>query len=90
MLWKKDHHYYANILDDDRVKTHTTLDFEVNAGDVIIWDEGDEMLFNCPTEFVKRMGAARCNIVLTASAFATKDGVEALIMKQISMKVINF
>ena len=80
MLERKDRDYYTDILSDPRVRLHSSANFDVNAGDFIIWDEGDEVLFNSPEAFVTRMRAAKANIVLTASAYDSKQGMEALIL----------
>ena len=88
---EKDKAYFSDVLVKTglwpQIQYHFDLDFGTKAGDVLIFDEGDEHLFGSPTEFVRLTQARKC-IVYTGTYDDGKEGYEHLLLKH--MKFIVF
>ena len=81
VLRDQDMFLFKNLLPTERVHLHTDLRFDVNDGDFVILDEGDEWIFTDIASFRALSKKAKAVIVLTASVSETSDGYEAYVLK---------
>jgi len=70
----------------DDVLLHASLDFEQREGDFIVFDEGDEHIFQQSQAFARATLATRC-VVFTATSCEGKEGAEQEVLKHLGVKV---
>ena len=71
----------------DRVQYHSDINFDVEVGDVLLFDEVDEPIFGDPAVFLEFTKKVRCICFTATSHDCDMGGLEAAVLDHIGCKI---
>jgi hypothetical protein len=72
--------YYELHQFQDRIKWHSDLRFNLEEKDILLCDEFDDILFNDPVEFTKKLFKRRCIGFTATPSDGDAEGLEELFL----------
>ena len=90
VLMEKDKSYFSDVVTlmqlEEKDVYHANMDFNTGAGDLLIFDEGDEHIFGSPEKFMALTKDRKC-VVYTATSDEGSTGYETALLKHMDFQI---
>ena len=73
----------------DKVVYHANMGFSVEEGELIIFDEADEYIYNDPKAFLGFIGECMCVCLTATTGGSGKEAAEKTILNHIGLKIFE-
>lgn len=74
---------------EDKVVYHESMGFTAEEGELIIFDEADEFIYNDPKAFLAFIGQRMCVCLTATSGGSDQEVAENSILKHIGLKLFE-